>query len=91
MIALNIRTTPSFDKAVKKLHAQGKKTVDDAVHKIMAKPTIGEAKKGDLLGVSVYKFKINKQEVLLSYSVGRDELLLIALGSHENFYRDMKR
>ena len=91
MIALKIRTTPSFDKAVKKLHAQGKKKVDEAVLKIVAKPTIGEAKKGDLLGVRVYKFTINKQEVLLSYSVGRDELLLIALGSHENFYRDMKR
>ena len=91
MIALKIRTTPSFDKAVKKLPAQDKKTVDDAAHKIVAKPAIGEAKKGDLLGVSVYKFKINKQEILLSYSVNHDELLLIALGSHENFYRDMKR
>jgi len=88
---LNIRTTPSFDKAVKKLHARDKKTLDDAVRKIAFQPTLGEAKKGDLLGVSVYKFKINKQEVLLSYSLGRNELLLIALGSHENFYRDMKR
>ena len=90
MIALKIRTTPSFDRAVKKPHAQGKKKLDEAVHKIVAKPT-GAAKKGDLLGVSVYKFKINKQEVLLSYRFDRDELLLIALGSHENFYRDMKR
>jgi mRNA-degrading endonuclease RelE of RelBE toxin-antitoxin system len=88
---LKIKATPSFDKAVKKLRVNGKKTVDDAVRAIMEKPTIGEAKKGDLLGVRVYKFKINKQEILLSYGVGRDELLLIALGSHENFYRDMKR
>jgi mRNA-degrading endonuclease RelE of RelBE toxin-antitoxin system len=91
VINLKIITTPSFDKAVKKLPSQGKKTVDDAVRVIVAKPTIGEAKKGDLLGVRVYKFKINKQEIPLSYSVGSDELLLIALGSHENFYRDMKR
>jgi len=90
-MALKIRTTPSFDKAVKKLHAKGKKSVDDAVRAIMAEPTIGEAKKGDLLGVRVRRFKIDKQEILLSYSVGLDELLLIALGSHENFYRDMKR
>ena len=76
---------------MKKLHARDKKTLDDAVRKIASQPTLGEAKKGDLLGVSVYKFKINKQEVLLSYSLGRNELLLIALGSHENFYRDMKR
>lgn len=91
MIALKIITTPIFAKVVRKLHAKDKKTVDDAVREILAKPTIGEVKKGDLLGVSVYKFKINKQEILLSYSVGPEELLLIALGTHENFYRDMKR
>lgn len=91
MMALKIRMTPTFDKAVKKLHAQGKKNVDNAVREIIAKLTIGEPKKGDLAGVSVYKFKINKQEILLSYSVGTDELLLIALGSHDNFHRDMKR
>ena len=90
-MALKITATPVFSKAVKKLHAKDKKSVDDAVLAIAANPTIGEAKKGDLLGIRVYKFKINKQEVLLSYSVGADQLLLVALGSHENFYRDMKR
>lgn len=76
---------------MKKLHARDKKTLDDAVHKIASEPTLGEAKKGDLLGVNVYKFKLNKQEALLAYRLGRNELLLIALGSDENFYRDMKR
>lgn len=90
-MALKIITTPIFAKVVKKLHDKDKKTVDDAVREILAKPTIGEAKKGDLLSVSVYKFRINKQEILLSYRVGPEELLLIALGTHENFYRDMKR
>ena len=90
-MALKIITTPTFAMVVKKLHAKDKKTVDDAVREILAKPTIGEAKNGALLGVGVYKFKINKQEILLSYSVGTEELLLIALGTHENFYRDMKR
>ena len=90
-MALKIKTTPTFAKSVKKLHDKDKKTVDNAVREIQAKPTIGEPKKGDLSGVSVYKFKVNKQEILLSYSVGTEELLLIALGAHENFYRDMKR
>ena len=90
-MALKIITTPTFAKVVKKLHDKDKQTVDDAVCEILAQPTIGEPKKGDLSGVSVYKFKINKQEILLSYSVGTEELLLIALGTHENFYRDMKR
>ena len=90
-MALKIITTPTFAKVVKKLHDKDKQTVDDAVREILAQPTIGEPKKGDLSGVSVYKFKINKQEILLSYSVDSEELLLIALGTHENFYRDMKR
>lgn len=90
-MALKVKTTPTFARSVKKLHDKDKKAVDDAVREILAKPTIGEAKKGDLLGVSVYKFKINKQEILLAYSAGSDELLLISLGAHENFYRDMKR
>ena len=80
-MALKIKTTPTFAKVVKKLHDKDKKTVDDAVREILAKPTIGPATKGDLSGVSVYKFKINKQEILLSYRVGPDELLLIALGT----------
>lgn len=90
-MALTVKATPTFTKVVKKLHAKDKKVVDVAVRTILAEPTIGEAKKGDLSGVSAYKFKINKQEVLLSYSLSSNELLLIALGSHENFYRNMKR
>lgn len=90
-MALKIKTTPTFARSVKKLHGKDKKTVDDAVREILAKPTIGETKKGDLSGVSIYKFKVNKQEILLAYSVGSHELLLIAPGAHENFYRDMKR
>lgn len=87
-----VSTTPTFDKTTKKLHARDKKTIDDAVREIMADENIGVAKKGDLAGVFVHKFKINKQEILLSYTViNADELLLLALGSHENFYRDLKR
>lgn len=91
-MVLKVTATPVFSKAVKKLHAKDKESVDDAVRAIAANPTIGEMKKGDLLGIRVYnKFRINKQEVLLSYSVGSDQLLLVAVGSHESFYRDMKR
>ena len=87
-----VSTTPTFDKTAKKLHARDKKTVDDAVREIMSDESIGVAKKGDLAGVFVRKFKINKQELLLSYKlIGTDELVLLAIGSHENFYRNLKR
>ena len=40
----------------------------------------------------VVKFKVNQQEFLLGYTK-QDQLKLLyleALGSHENFYRDLK-
>ena len=87
-----INATPTFQRTVKKLHAPDKLAVDNAIRTIMAQPDVGDAKKGDLLGVLVYKFKLNKQEVLLSYRLeSEEELMLLTLGSHENFYRDMKR
>ncbi len=87
-----VSKTPTFDKATKKLHAREIKTLDDAVREIMTDENIGVAKKGDLAGVFVHKFKINKQEILLSYTIiNADELLLLALGSHENYCRDLKR
>lgn len=91
MTALKVRATPTFDRAVKKLHARDKKVVDDAVREIIAKSHIGVAKKGDLAGLFVHKFKLNKQEVLLSYQLPPGELILLSLGSHENFYRNLKR
>ena len=59
----------------------------------MAKPTLGERKKGALTFLRVYKFKMNKQLTLLGYSFDDGTLILelMALGSHENFYRDIKR
>ena len=85
--------TPSFKKAVKKLHKNQKQDLDKAIKLIMAEPKLGEQKKGDLAFMRVYKFKMVKQLTLLGYSYedGAIVLELIALGSHENFYRDIKR
>jgi len=84
--------TPSFRKTVKKLHKNQKKDLDNAVRVLMEEPTIGEKKKGDLSFLRVYKFKMVKQLTLLGYSYeeGTVTLELIALGPHENFYRDVK-
>ncbi|MGH1460917.1 MAG: type II toxin-antitoxin system RelE/ParE family toxin [Neptuniibacter sp.] len=90
---VRVLQTPTFRKAVKKLKPNQKKELDSAVKMLMAKPESGELKKGDLAFLRVYKFKMNKQLTLLGYSYddGRLTLELLALGSHENFYRDFKR
>ncbi|MCS2610493.1 type II toxin-antitoxin system RelE/ParE family toxin [Halomonas dongshanensis] len=90
---LRVLQTPTFKKAVKKLKPNQKKDLDKAVRELMAEPYLGEKKKGYLAFLRVYKFKMNKQLTLLGYSVddGAFVLELMALGSHENFYRDLKQ
>ena len=89
----SVLQTPSFKKAVKKLKPKQKKYLDTVIKELMVKPALGEQKKGDLSFLRVHKFKMNKQLTLLGYSFNDGTLILelMALGSHENFYRDIKR
>lgn len=96
MVALKILVTPLFSRAVKKLHAKDKKAVDVAIQAIAENPDAGGEEKGDLSGVFVYKFSINNQEILLAYRLSPDkqtpsEVVLLAVGPHENFYTQLKR
>lgn len=88
-----ILQTPTFKKAAKKLHKNQKADLDQAIRELMNNPLLGEQKKGDLLFLRVYKFKMVKQLTLLGYSYedGTVTLELLTFGSHENFYRDIKR
>lgn len=70
-------------KAYKKLPVSHKSIVNEAVRNIANNPKIGEEKKGDLLGVYVYKFKINHQQFLLAYEWDPALRVLLALGVHE--------
>ena len=83
----------SFKKTVKRLYANAKQDLDKAVKELMMNPLAGELKKGDLNGVRVYKFRMINQLTLLAYMFDEadESLTLLALGSHENFYRDLKK
>ena len=75
------------------MHKNQKQDLDEAIKKLMNDPYLGELKRGDLSFLRVYKFKMISQLTLLGYSYqdGAVVLELIALGSHENFYRDIKQ
>jgi mRNA interferase RelE/StbE len=88
---IRVVVSPTFSRKLKKLQKKQKEEMDGAVRTIISKTECGEAKKGDLLGVRVYKFKLSKQQVLLSYEVKDEAIYLLTFGSHENFYRDLKR
>ena len=93
MAELLVLQTPQFKKAVKKLKSNQKADLDLAIRHLLTEPLAEEGKKGDLSYLRVYKFKMVGQLTLLGYSYddGRLVLELLALGSHENFYRDLKR
>lgn len=89
---MRILVTPTFERAVKRLHSPQKAALDEAVRAISAQPEIGETKIGDLAGVRVYKFRMNNQLCLLAYRLlDGDTLKLLMLGPHENFYRNLSR
>lgn len=91
MTEITVKQMPKFRMVYKKLHANEKEAVDDAIREIINNPNIGEEKKGDLSGVFVYKFKFKTKEFLLGYEWDPKQRLLLALGVHENFYRDLKK
>jgi len=88
---ITIIQKPLFRKTYKKLHIAEKKVVDVAIKTIAKNPELGELKKGDLAGLSVYKFKMNNQQKLLAYTYHKTQIVLIGLGTHENFYRNLKK
>lgn len=91
MTDITLLQMPAFKRRYKKLHPTEKVVVDTAIKAICDNPLLGEEKKGDLAGVFVYKFKINQQTMLLAYEWDPSQRLLLALGVHENFYRDLKK
>lgn len=73
------------------MRKQEKEILDQEVQRIAQNPSIGEEKKGDLTGVFVYKFKIETAQYLLAYRKIGQDLELVMIGPHENYYRDLKQ
>jgi mRNA-degrading endonuclease RelE of RelBE toxin-antitoxin system len=87
---MKILQSRSFERKVKRFAKQEKDALDKQVKRIAENPSIGTEKKGDLRGVFVHKFKIKTIQYLLAYRFVGDDLELIMIGPHENYYRDLK-
>ena len=87
---MQVIQSPLFFKKVKKLHKKQKNELDKQIRLIIQKPNIGQQKKGDLKEIFVHKFKVNKVQYLLSYRHKKHTIELITLGTHENYYRNLK-
>ena len=80
-----------FRVAYKKLHPHQKSAVNQAIRDLVENPLAGKEKAGDLRGIFVHKFSCAGTEYLLAYLWDPQTRVLLALGVHENFYRDLKR
>ncbi|GHU72052.1 hypothetical protein FACS189450_09140 [Spirochaetia bacterium] len=94
---MEILQTKRFKKAYKKLYQNQLgsdlwSAINAALQVIIDNPEIGEQKKGDLSWLRVHKFKMVNQLTLIGYSIETERrLTFVDIGSHENFYRDIKR
>jgi len=82
---------PPFRKFVKKQTRPTQLAVEDEIERISENPAIGETKLGDLQSIKVHKFKFQKQSFLIAYRHAEPDIVFYLIGTHENFYRDLKR
>jgi len=87
---MKIYQSRSFERKIKKISEKEKNFLDVEIKKILDNPLVGEEKKGELKGVFIHKFKIKAIQYLLSYRMINNNLELIMIGPHENYYRDLK-
>ena len=90
-----VRFLPPAAKFIKKLKDKKLKLLyQEAVNKIRADYTVGEAKTGDLSGVYGYDIYYNKTNYELAYTVeykGDQVIVGIMAGTRENFYDQLKQ
>lgn len=90
-MSIPVLQTPLFERQKKKLSKKQIKELDEAIKLIVKNPKIGKEKKGNLCDTWVHKFKLVNQPYLLAYAWDQKSRILIALGVHENFYRNLKK
>lgn len=87
---MNALYKPAFRKFVKKQSRAFQLAIEDEVYEVLKNPQAGEQKKGYLAGLIVHKFKFHGQEYLVAYSIEARDVVFYMIGTHENFYRDLK-
>ena len=67
---MEIRQTPLFERAVKKITKQDKKDLDEAIKQICENQNIGDDKKKNKMSINDYKIKMNKKTVSWKFLQG---------------------
>ncbi len=84
---------PQYNRQRKKLSPGVLKVLNRVQAQVLQDPHRGDRKRGPLKDVWVEKFKAENDQWLLAYMIQekQDTIHFIAIGQHENFYRDITR
>lgn len=88
---MDIFYKPVFNKFVKKQSRAFQLAIEGEVEKVLTSPGLGENKKGDLSEFKVHKFIFHKQEYLIACTLQKNRMIFYMIGTHENFYRKLKK
>ena len=82
-----------YNRIKKKLPFPLRNQINLIEDEIALNPYSAERKKGDLKEVFIKKFSLLGEVYLLAYKADEraKEAIFLAIGGHENFYRDLKR
>lgn len=85
--------SPKYNSLKKRLLEPLRLELNRQEDAISDNPFLGEPKKSDLKGIRVHKFRFLQEVYLLAYQVDQKQkaVIFLAVGGHENFYRDLKR
>ena len=90
-----IRFLPRAEKELKKIkNKKLKQKLKEAIQQIAENPFIGQAKKGDLSGIYGYDVFYNKTNYEISYKIyeiNKKLVIIILIGTRENFYKELKK
>ncbi len=84
---------PNYNKERKRLALTVIHRLDEVQAQILQDPHRGDRKRGALRHIWVEKFKAQNDQWLVAYTIDdkRDIVYFVAVGQHENFYRDLQR
>lgn len=75
---------------IKKANPPLKEKIKEEVLKIVANPQIGGTLKGKLKPLRSHHFHFSKTQYRIAYKI-QDDLIIIVVGSRENFYRNLEK
>ena len=86
---MNVAFERKAKKFIERAHQPLKEKIKQAVHAILADPFRNRKCSGDLREYYKYKFTFQGVQYRIIYRIESDTVIIAAIGTRENFYRNL--